>query len=99
MEECGHLFQTSVLLLAILGRVYIKRVLKLGEVSDWPVDRGVVELTGPLAVSGGRGTCNGETDRSEDFSQGFILCRIKLLPVRHVLVDTWMLTVKPVYKL
>ena len=25
--------------------------------------------------------------------------RIKLLPVTHVLVDTWMLTVKPVYKL
>ena len=27
------------------------------------------------------------------------LCRIKLLPVTRVLVDTWMLTVKPVYKL
>ena len=27
------------------------------------------------------------------------LCKIKLLPVTHVLVDTWMLTVKPVYKL
>ena len=27
------------------------------------------------------------------------LCRVKLLPVTHVLVDTWMLTVKPVYKL
>ena len=27
------------------------------------------------------------------------LCRIKLLPVTHVLVVTWMLTVKPVYKL
>ena len=27
------------------------------------------------------------------------LCRIKLLPVTHVLVDTWMLTVKPVNKL
>ena len=27
------------------------------------------------------------------------LCRIKLLPVTHVLVDTWMLTVMPVYKL
>ena len=27
------------------------------------------------------------------------LCRIKLLPVAYVLVDTWMLTVKPVYKL
>ena len=27
------------------------------------------------------------------------LCRIKLLPVTHVLVDAWMLTVKPVYKL
>ena len=27
------------------------------------------------------------------------LCRIKPLPVTHVLVDTWMLTVKPVYKL
>ena len=27
------------------------------------------------------------------------LCRIKLLPVTHVLVDTWMLTVKAVYKL
>ena len=26
-------------------------------------------------------------------------CRIKLLPVTHVLVDTWMLIVKPVYKL
>ena len=30
---------------------------------------------------------------------GRALCRITLLPVRHVLVDTWMLTVKPVYKL
>ena len=27
------------------------------------------------------------------------LCRIQLLPVTPVLVDTWMLTVKPVYKL
>ena len=27
------------------------------------------------------------------------LCRIKLLPVKHVLVDTWMLTVKLVYEL
>ena len=27
------------------------------------------------------------------------LGNIKLLPVTHVLVDTWMLTVKPVYKL
>ena len=27
------------------------------------------------------------------------LCRIKLLPVTHVLVDTWMLTVKLIYKL
>ena len=27
------------------------------------------------------------------------LCRIKLLPVTHVLVDTWMLTVMPGYKL
>ena len=27
------------------------------------------------------------------------LCRIKLLPVTHVLVDTWMLTFKPVYTL
>ena len=27
------------------------------------------------------------------------LCRIQLLPVTHVLVDTWMLTVKPVDKL
>ena len=27
------------------------------------------------------------------------LCRTKLLPVTHVLVDTWMWTVKPVYKL
>ena len=27
------------------------------------------------------------------------LCRIKLLLVTHVLVDTWMLTVEPVYKL
>ena len=27
------------------------------------------------------------------------LCRTKLLPVTHVLVDTWMLTVKPIYKL
>ena len=27
------------------------------------------------------------------------LCRIKLLPVTHILVDTLMLTVKPVYKL
>ena len=28
-----------------------------------------------------------------------IPCRIKLLPVTHVLVNTWMLTVKLVYKL
>ena len=28
-----------------------------------------------------------------------LVCRIKLLPVTHVLVDTWLLTVKPVYKL
>ena len=27
------------------------------------------------------------------------LCRTKLLPGTHVLVDTWMLTVKHVYKL
>ena len=27
------------------------------------------------------------------------LCRIKLLPVTHVLVNTWMLAVQPVYKL
>ena len=27
------------------------------------------------------------------------LCRIKLSPVTHVLVDTWMLTVEPAYKL
>ena len=27
------------------------------------------------------------------------LCRIKLMPVTHVLMDTWMLTVKPAYKL
>ena len=27
------------------------------------------------------------------------LCRITLLPVTHVLVDMWMLTVKPVFKL
>ena len=27
------------------------------------------------------------------------LCRIKLLPVTYVLVDTWILTDKPVYKL
>ena len=27
------------------------------------------------------------------------LCRIELFPVTHVLVDTWMLTVKPAYKL
>ena len=27
------------------------------------------------------------------------LCRITLLPVTHVLVDTWMLTVKLVYEL
>ena len=33
------------------------------------------------------------------FSDIRALCRIKLLPVTHVLVDTWMLTVKPVYKL
>ena len=30
---------------------------------------------------------------------GRALCKIQLLPVTHVLVDTWMLTVKPVYKL
>ena len=30
---------------------------------------------------------------------GRALCRIKLLPVTHVLVDTWMLTVKLVYEL
>ena len=29
---------------------------------------------------------------------GRALCRIKLLPVTHVLVDTWVLTVKQVYK-
>ena len=29
---------------------------------------------------------------------GRALCRITLLPVTHVLVDTWMLSVKPVYK-
>ena len=27
------------------------------------------------------------------------LCRIKFSPVTHVLVDTWMVAVKPVYKL
>ena len=27
------------------------------------------------------------------------LCKTKLLPVTHVLADTWMLTVKPIYKL
>ena len=27
------------------------------------------------------------------------LCRTKLLPVTHVLVDTWTLTIKPVYTL
>ena len=27
------------------------------------------------------------------------LCRIKLLPVTHVMVDMWMLTIKPVHKL
>ena len=32
-------------------------------------------------------------------SQNRALFRIKLLPVTHVLVGTWMLTVKPVYKL
>ena len=31
--------------------------------------------------------------------RGRALCSTKLLPVTHVLVDTWMLTVKPVYKL
>ena len=30
---------------------------------------------------------------------GRALCSIKVLPVTHILVDTWMLTVKPVYKL
>ena len=30
---------------------------------------------------------------------GRALCRIKLLPVTHVLVDTWILTVKLVYEL
>ena len=30
--------------------------------------------------------------------QGWTLCRIKLLPVTHVLVGAWMLTVKLVYK-
>ena len=34
-----------------------------------------------------------------DFTTTRALCRIKLLPVTHVLVDIWMLTVKPVYKL
>ena len=34
---------------------------------------------------------------SEPQAQGFM--GTKLLPVTHVLVDTWMLTVKPVYKL
>ena len=31
------------------------------------------------------------------YQQGFM--QEKLLPVTHVLVDTWMLTVQPVYKL
>ena len=31
--------------------------------------------------------------------RGCALCRIKLMPVTPVLVDTWMLTVKLVYKL
>ena len=35
----------------------------------------------------------------EDNTCNRALCRIKLLPVTHVLVDTWMLTVTPVYKL
>ena len=38
-------------------------------------------------------------DAAVQFSTwGRALCRIKLLPVTHVLVDTWMLTVKLVYK-
>ena len=32
-------------------------------------------------------------------NSGFYAGRIRLLPVTHVLVDTWMLTVKLVYKL
>ena len=36
---------------------------------------------------------------SEGLGGGRALCRIKVLPVTHVLVDIWMLTVKPVYKL
>ena len=34
----------------------------------------------------------------DSFAQIWALLRIKLLPVTHVLVNTWMLTVKPVYK-
>ena len=37
--------------------------------------------------------------RTHTSSVGRALRRIKLLPVTHVLVDTWMLTVKPIYKL
>ena len=37
--------------------------------------------------------------RFEGVRQSRALCRINLLPVTHVLVDTWMLTVKLVYNL
>ena len=60
----------------------------------WGVDsgagRGLYQQQGhlPTKPSGElRGSC-----------QSRALCRIKLLPVTHVLVDTWMLTVKLVYK-
>ena len=36
---------------------------------------------------------------SQYILQSWALCRITLLPVTHVLVDTWMLTVKAVYEL
>ena len=44
-------------------------------------------------------TCSQQNLHTEKVTISRALCRIKLLPVTHVLVDTWMLTVKLVYKL
>ena len=43
--------------------------------------------------------CSHTSNQKDGMMHNRALCRIKLLPVTHVLVDTWMLTVKPAYKL
>ena len=43
--------------------------------------------------------CNSSQFKLSSIYNCRALCRIKLLPVTHVLVDIWLLTVKPVYKL